>query len=140
MHTVKTKHRIGVWMDHAQAKLLHYEQEDPVIEIIPSGFESRVRFKGESGMAGGLGDYRSSNNEAGRHAKENQSMKAYYKKLAEALHPYHDILLFGPTTAHKEFFNFLMEDKSFADKRIVDKDADYLTETELKDYVSKWLS
>ena len=139
MNTVKNKKAIGVWMDHAQAKLLHYEEENPIIEVIPSGFDSRVRFKGETKVGANLGDYRSTNNDAARHAKENQALKTYYKKLAEKLHPYNDILVFGPTSAHKEFFNVLMEDKAFEGKRITSKDADYLTRNELIYYVSKWM-
>ncbi len=140
MKTQENKSCIGVWMDHAQAKLLNCEKKDPIIQVINSGFESRIRFEGESGDGTRLGNYRSTNNESNKHAKEDQTFKTYYKKIAEALHPYNDILLFGPTTAHKEFFNFLMEDKSFEGKRISNKDSDYLTENQLGDYVSKWFA
>ena len=140
MISQKNKNCIGVWMDHAQAKLLHYEDKEPIIRVIDSGVESRIRFKGESGDGTKLGNYRSTNNEGSKHAKENQALKFYYKKLMEALHPYNDILLFGPSSAHKEFYNFLMEDKSFASKRITSKDSDYLTENQLVDYVNKWFT
>jgi hypothetical protein len=123
---------IGVWMDHHSAHLVYQKSKHVYeVETLESLADKHPREDGQSGDGANFGEHRSSNNEYSKHNKEQQDTKHYFASLAKVLAPYDDILLFGPTEAKKEFFNYLFEDKSFSGKSIMVENSDKLTPNQL---------
>jgi len=131
---------IGVWMDHAHAKLVEPGASTAAIREMQSPVEGRVRIDGEGADGTRLGGYRSTNNENHKHNKEQNEIHLYYKQLAEVLLPYEKIFICGPSTARKEFHNYLLEEKRFFGKRIFSKQEDKLSENQLVAYVNSNLA
>ena len=123
--TVYPKQLVGIFMDHHEARII--DARTKASRTIHSKYESRLREKGQSAVGTQLGDYRSTNNEATEHHQEQHDTKAYYKAIGEAILPYDEIYLFGPTSAKEEFQNFLLEDPHFREKIIRVEGADYIT-------------
>ncbi len=122
----------GVWMDHASAKLITLDGQ--IIEI-ESENESHLRIPGESGSGSKLGNFRSSNNEYQKHNIENEELRTFFDDIAEKIKPYSKTIIFGPTTAATEFFNYVTnKNKQLSGKLTVDK-SDYLTNNQLIEYV-----
>ncbi|MEP6792721.1 MAG: hypothetical protein ABJB16_00225 [Saprospiraceae bacterium] len=126
---------IGVWMDHAEAKLIHPGQPASTMEVFHSPVQTRIRIPGEVPDGTRLGDYRSTNNEFTKHHTLQNEIHSYYKQLAEKLQSYDEILIFGPAPARNEFHNYLLKEKSFAKKRIQVKPVDYITDNQLVEFV-----
>ncbi|MFZ1679199.1 MAG: hypothetical protein WBP41_05285 [Saprospiraceae bacterium] len=126
---------IGVWMDHAEAKIIHPGQSAEAIEVIHSGVHTRLRIPGESPDGTRLSGYRSTNNEFTKHNTNQNEIHSYYKHLAEKLQSYDEVLIFGPAPARNEFHNYLLKEKSFAKKRILVKPVDYITDNQLVEFV-----
>ncbi len=125
MTTIYPRQLVGIFMDHREARII--DARTKISRTIHSRYESRLREKGQSAVGTQLGDYRSTNNEANEHHQEQHDTKAYYKSIGEAILPYDEIYLFGPTTAKEEFQNFLLEDPQFREKIIRVEGADYIT-------------
>ncbi len=138
MRNNKTNKPVGVWMDHSQAHFIDFAKGFPVVETVYSAQEEQVRFKGESGSATKLGNYRSGNNENHRHNRDQQLMQEYYKILSDRLKNYDNILLFGSTKAKEELYNYLKLNKQFEAKSITVKPADHLTENQMIAEVKKF--
>lgn len=62
------------------------------------------------------------------HNKEQQIQTAFYKQLSEIISKYDQVILFGPTHAKSELYNFLQADKGFADITIEVKQTDKMTD------------
>lgn len=124
-----TRKKIGIWMDHSGAHLTEFTQSPMRTQIIESKFTSDVK---EQGL---------SKSESHMHSKEKHLQSDYYKKIAEVIIQYKEILLFGPTDAKVELFNILKADHQFATLKIEIKQTDKMTENQehafVKDYFSK---
>lgn len=127
----KANKRIGVWLDHTKAHFIDISKGPATIETAFSEEESQIRNEGEHGDGTRVGKYRSSNNEYGKHDRQEDIMKRYYQMLADRLKHYDDIYLFGPTPAKDELYNHLKQDKHFSDKNIRAEQADQLTENQM---------
>ncbi|MEO8148899.1 MAG: hypothetical protein ABI723_14735 [Bacteroidia bacterium] len=127
--------KIGLWLDHAEARIINPDKNAGIVKSIHSTVESRVRIAGESGDGTRLGNNRSSNNESQKHHREQNQVHAYYKQLAQEVMPYDDILIFGPTTAPQEFHNYLNSEKDCTGKRIKVEHTDYITDNQLTEQV-----
>jgi hypothetical protein len=127
--------QIGMWMDHASAKLVH---SDGRIEEIHSNHISLERLDGESGDGTKLGNYRSTNNEAHKHNKEVNELHSYFNSLYEALAPFSEILIFGPSTAHDEFANYIIDKHKHFPGKIALAKTDYMTGNQLVEYVRNY--
>ena len=123
-----TEKKIGIWMDHANAHLMEYE--DPIVTTIiasDSTYEEKqfTLQKGESFMQ----------------RKNQEQEAAYYKTIADSIRNYDEVLLFGPTNAKTELSNILEDDLSFSKIKIEIKQADKMTENQerafVRDYFSK---
>lgn len=112
-------------MDHNNARIIDARTNES--KTIHTFYETRLRESGQSATGTMLGNYRSSNNEATRHHQEQHDTKAYFKDIADAILPYDEIYLFGPTTAKEEFQNFLLNDTHFKNKIIRVESTDYTT-------------
>jgi hypothetical protein len=129
--------RIGVWMDHAEAKLAEPEHPVEAIQEVEAESSGRVREPGETGDGVRVGVFRSANNEFRKHIKRQHDDQLFYKELSEELLPYDEILIFGPTTAEKEFYNYLMNEKHFAGKRISSRQENYMSDNQIVAFVNE---
>ncbi len=69
------------------------------------------------------------------HNKENQQQEAYYKEIAKEILSYDHVLLFGPTHAKSELYNYLNEDLHFKDVKIDVESADKMSENKKMAFV-----
>lgn len=131
------KEYIGVWLDHSEAHLIRPYADQGIIETIHSSLESRPRIPGEGADGNKVGKYHSSNNEYNKHQQEQGQTHAYYKHIAEALLPYTDIYIFGPTTAKGELENCLQGElkKKFENKTLRVQSADYMSAKQMVEHV-----
>ena len=132
--------KIGVWMDHAEARLIEPGTDAKSIRAIQAPGSGRERFPGESPDGTQLGNYRSTNNEFHKHRKEENNIREYFEYLVTQLQSYDEIFIFGPTTAAKEFNNYTQKEKVLLNKIVELEKADYMTDPQLikrvKDYFS----
>jgi len=131
----KQLNQIGLWMDHVHAKIIHpngaiQEIKAEVIEKIP----------GESPTGARLGNFRSTNNENNTHNKERKLLHEYFEQVNEAIKPYDDIILFGPSTAPQEFHNYILKNMKNDARRFNVMKSDYLTDNQLVAFVSDYTS
>lgn len=113
---MKNKRRLGVWMDHTHAHLVEMS-DDPMVT-------STVELNVSPTAAGEHPD----KGEHQLHNKEQQIQTAFYKQLSEIISKYDKVILFGPTHAKSELYNFLQADKGFADITIEVKQTDKMTD------------
>lgn len=140
MATRKTENdsRIGVWMDHHVAYLIHRTDDGEfATETVNSESESRTRFKGEGTDKTAWGRKMMSDNESKKNNREIKATKAYYNKLQKKLSAYNHILITGPTTAAAEMHHHLEKARSFAGKRITHKKAPAMTPRQLMVFMKK---
>ena len=121
MRTIKK--RLGIWMDHSNAHLIEFSDQVKKTEIISSNFtyEDKVETLKRS--------------ESEMHHKENQKLTTYYKNLAEVIDTFDEVLLFGPTDAKVELFNFLKENYKYDNIEIVIKNSDKMSDVEQHHFV-----
>ena len=74
------------------------------------------------------------------HNKEQMDQQAYYKQLGVQLKDCGEILLFGPTDAKLELFNFLKKDKHFDAVKIALRPAGKLTENQQHAFIRDYFS
>ena len=119
--------KLGIWMDHASAHVMEFTT-DPIetktIELASTHEKKEHGFQNEIMM----------------HHKEQHQQADYYKKIAEVIRKYEEVLLFGPTHAKVELFNFLNGDQHFSKTKIVVKDADKMTENQQHAFVKDHFS
>ncbi len=108
---MKTAKKIGIWMDHSNAHLIKLSSDDDD-ETITSDFTFQNK------------EETLQRSESEMHNKENQKLALFYKKLAAVIKNFDEVLLFGPTNAKTELFNFLKENHSFDNIKIDVKTAD----------------
>lgn len=137
MKAEKIQTKIGMWMDHSVAKIIH---PNGTIEIIKADNLAHKKIAGESGNGTRLGNFRSSNNEAHMHNKEINDIHHYFNHLIETIKSYDEVYVFGPTTAATEFQNYVIDKhKSISGKIAVSK-TDYMTDHQLVAYVNDLIS
>ena len=111
-----TKKNLGIWMDHSIANL--FDLKTKKRQSIKSEFTFKTK---EDALK------RSENL---MHNKEQQMHEAFYKKIANEILKYDNILLFGPTNAKVELHNYLDKDLHFKDIKIMVESSDKLTDNE----------
>jgi len=123
-----TAKKIGIWMDHSIAQIIEFTNNPNETKTISLKFTHEEKEnslnKGEKHM----------------HIKEQHRQLEYYKKLGEVINNYEDVILFGPTDAKVELFNFLKADPRFAKIKIEIKQTDKLTENQQHNLVKKYFS
>lgn len=110
-----TAKNLGIWMDHASAHLMEYTANPIKTEIIDSQFTHQVK------------EHSLVESEYMMHNKEQHEQSEYYKKLGEVIKNYKEVILFGPTDAKVELYNFLRAELAFSKIDIEVKDADKMT-------------
>lgn len=123
---MKTEKKLGIWMDHSIAYLIAFTSDAFETITIESEFtqedKAKAFVKSESLM----------------HNKEDQQLSSYYKKIAEIIEDYDEVLLFGPTNAKVELFDILRKDKKYGKIQFEIINTDKMTENQktafVKDY------
>lgn len=123
-----TATNLGIWMDHSNAHLMEFTTEPITTTIISSRFTHREK------------EHSIGRSEDGMHQKEQRERADFYKKISEAIKHYHDVLLFGPTTAKTELYNILKADHHFEKINIETKEADKMSQNEQHAFVREYFS
>ena len=120
---MKTLKQLGIWMDHSNAHLIEFSDEVKASKIITSDFsyEDKVETLKRS--------------ESEMHHKENQKLSTYYKKIASVIKNFHEVLLFGPTDAKVELFNYIKENHKYDNIKIEVKNSDKMSDVEQHHFV-----
>ena len=69
------------------------------------------------------------------HNKEQHKQATYYKALTNIIRNYQEVLLFGPTEAKVELFNFIREDHKYDKIKIEVKNTDKMSNVEQHHFV-----
>ena len=107
------KKYLGIWMDHSVAHFVEYTKHSTPID------NEDVTLTQEEKNTGG--------SENTIQNKENQKQGEFYKKLADEIKNYDEVLLFGPTNAKAELHNILKDDHHFDNIKISAESADHLS-------------
>jgi stalled ribosome rescue protein Dom34 len=67
--------------------------------------------------------------------KEQQKLFSYYKKISEIIKDYKKVILFGPSNAKVELFDFLSEDERFIKIKFEIKNTDKMTKEQKNSFV-----
>lgn len=103
---------VGLWLDHEQAILITHDDES-------GEFVLGEKIKSNHSHGGG-GEY------AINHAERSETVK-FFKTVATHLHPFDEILVFGPGKSQEQFKNHLDEDAQFNTKQITLQSAEHMT-------------
>lgn len=119
---------LGIWMDHAHAHLMEFAVDVITTNIIsnPFGRREKAHSPGRS--------------EDGMHQKENQQLAQYYQKLGDIIRNFHDVVLFGPTSAKVELLNLLRADHQFEHVRLETRESDKMTQNEQQAFVRNYFA
>ncbi len=118
----KTKNNLGIWMDHSKAHLIDINSKNNSRSIV-SKFTSE---KKEEAL---------NTSESLMHNKRQQMHEAYYKEIADEIIKYNHVLLFGPTNAKVELYNYLKKDLHFKKIKIDIEPTDKMTDNEKDAFV-----
>jgi hypothetical protein len=121
---MKTHKNLGIWMDHSTAHFIDLKA-DKNDHSISSAFTFNTK---EEALK---------RSESIMHNKEHQMHEAYYKKIADEILNYDNVLLFGPTDAKLELHNYLNKDLHFKDIKISVESVDKMTDNEKDAFVKK---
>jgi stalled ribosome rescue protein Dom34 len=109
------KKYLGVWMDHSVAHFVEYTKHSTPID----NEDIMLKQEDKNTVA--------SNSENTIQNKENQKQAEFYKKLADVIKDYDEVLLYGPTNAKAELHNILKEDHHFDNIKVETESADHLS-------------
>jgi hypothetical protein len=122
---MKNNKNLGIWMDHSIAHLIDISEENSEHDI-----RSKFTYNTKEEAL--------SRSENLMHNKEQQMQEAFYKKIGKEILKYNDVLLFGPTHAKTELFNYLQKDLHFKDIHFCIQSEDKMTELEQIAYVKNY--
>ncbi|QJP34738.1 hypothetical protein F0365_10210 [Nonlabens sp. Ci31] len=122
---MKKQKTLGIWMDHSTANLIDLESKKDNHSIV-SDFTFDTQ---EEAL---------SRSENLMHNKRQQMHEAYYKKIAAVILKFEHVLLFGPTNAKTELYNYVNADLRFKHIKIETKAADKMTENKKVAFVRNY--
>lgn len=125
---MKNSKKIGIWMDHSIAHVIEFSENSFEIATIESKFTHHEK---EKSLAKG---------ESHLHHKEQQFLSDYYKKIARVILNYDKVILFGPTNAKNELFNYLSEDNRFVKIKIYIKETDKMNSFQRQNFINDYFS
>jgi Lhr-like helicase len=124
---VKVKN-LGIWMDHSNAHLMEFTTDPITTDIISSKFTHEEKehslSKGENLM----------------HNTEQHQRSAYYKRIADVIRNYEDVIIFGPTDAKSELLNLLRADHNFENIKLTIEQTDKMTQNQQHAFVKEYFS
>lgn len=113
---MKKVEKLGIWMDHAKAHILHSSIDTIETKTISSKFTHLEK------------EHSLNKSENLMHHKEQHQQHEYYKEIGNVIKNYDEVVVFGPTDAKVELVNFLKQDRHFDNIKIVVENADKMTE------------
>ncbi|WP_394758568.1 hypothetical protein [Flavobacterium sp.] len=123
---MKTSKKLAIYLDHAEAKLYDFDISAIEFKTIKSDFDSQDKKetlqKGESHL----------------HNKEQHLEHKFYENLGDEILSFDKVLLFGPTDAKTELFNFLMKNNRYANSKIKVKNSDKLAANQQLAFVNDY--
>ncbi len=120
---MKTLKQLGIWMDHSNAHLIEFSDEVKATKTITSDFS--YEDKAET----------LKRSEREMHHKENQKLSTYYKNLTSVIENFDEVLLFGPTDAKVELFNYIKENHKYDKIKLELKNSDKMSDVEQHHFV-----
>jgi stalled ribosome rescue protein Dom34 len=114
---------LGIWMDHAEAHLISFNTKPSPVKVINTAFDHEDM---ESAL---------NKSEHLMNNKRQQFRGAYFKEIADEILKYDQVLLFGPTNAKTELFNYIHKDLHFRAIKIDLEPADKMTKNEKNAFV-----
>lgn len=123
---MKTVKKLGIWMDHSNAKIIEFTSDVKETKTISSDFSSTDKAE----------TLQRSENEM--HNKEQQKQGTYYKNISMIIKDYDEVLLFGPTEAKNELHNLLKENHQFDKIKIEVKNSDKMSYKEQHSFVDEY--
>lgn len=118
-----TAKNLGIWMDHSNARLIEFTNFSFSSKIIKNSFTHDEKTKSLE------------KSENLMHNKEQHQQSEYFKRIAEKIQNFSDIVLFGPTDAKTELFNVLKKDHRFSKINIEVKPTDNMTDNQQQLFV-----
>lgn len=122
---MKNTEKLGIWMDHSNAHILHSSVDTIETKTISSKFTHIEK------------EHSLSKSENLMHHKEQQQQHEYYKEIGDVIKNYNEVIVFGPTDAKVELVNFLKKDYHFDNIKIEVKNADKMTENQEHAFVKE---
>lgn len=123
---MKNIKQLGIWMDHSNAYLMELTNDIIVtnkVALESTNNDAEFNFyKGEKLI----------------HKKEQHRQLSYYRKIAEVIKKYQDVVLFGPTDAKNELINLLKTDHLFEGIKIEVKNSDKMTEDQMHTFIREY--
>lgn len=137
MKKIKPEVKTGIWIDQETAYIIRLAEDEPVIEKIKSGVESRVRIPGEGKNFARFGETYV-NDEEKKQRRQHQQRKKYFKEVIA--HILHDdfLYLFGPGKGKEELNNAIEEERGFKGKVILIETTDRLSQNQMKEKVTEF--
>lgn len=115
--------KLAVYLDHSHATLFNYGISAIEFRTIESEFNPQNN-KGEHQV----------------HNKEQHLLHKYYENIGNAILDFNQVLLFGPTDAKTELFNYLSDIPKFGKIDVKVKTADKLSENQKLAFVDNYFS
>lgn len=119
MYTTKS---IGIWMDHVSAHLIEFRKLRVETVIIRAKIKEKDK-------------YLQTKEET---SDENDQQQNFFKNIAEHILPFENILIFGPNEEKNLFENYLRNEESFGEMKVVNLIADKLTDNHKHAYVNSY--
>ena len=110
-------------MDHSIAYLMEFTTSAFEIKTIESRFSEQKKL------------LTLSKNDSLMYRKVQQKLFKYYKKISEVIIDYKKVILFGPSTAKVELFDFLAEDEQFIKIKFEIQNTDIMTRDQKNSFV-----
>ncbi|MBN2637416.1 MAG: hypothetical protein JXR61_14170 [Prolixibacteraceae bacterium] len=115
--------KLGIWMNYSIANLIELSNDNVVkktLKIAPD-------------YLGPLENLRL--NEGDKMNQEQNHQSDFYKELSYIINEYNDVLLYGPTNAKTELFNWLKNNHRFEKTRISVQSADNMNDNQQEIFV-----
>jgi len=120
---MRVSKKLGIWLDHSNAYLIEFSSEVKETKMITSDFTFQDR------------EETLQRSESEMHNKEQHKQTTFYKKLAAIIKNFDEVILFGPTDAKAELFNFLKESHSYDAIKIEVISTDKMSDIEQRQFV-----
>ena len=121
---MKITKNLGIWMNHSVAHIMALSDDSIETLIIEHEHKDASIHRSENVQ----------------HNKEQQQQEVFYKKIAEVIKNYQDVILFGPTNAKLELSNILIADHHFDRISINIENAEKMTENQKHAFVKEYFA
>lgn len=123
---MKTAKKLGLYLDHASAKLIEFDRDAKDAETVFYNCTNQAR------------DETLQLSEKAIENRKQDSEKIYFKELSDHILKYNEVVLFGPTQAKAELFNFLRKNNKFDEIKIEILPAKKLTANQQHAFVREY--